>query len=199
MSGMAKHIKGIGYDSGEFRNQLDALAHQVIARGVVRIRIETVHLQYAACQDIHNVVSFKLDDIHLRLLFQRHIIIDQLAKGSQLFLVGQTTGKQQIGHFLKAEAFFLENGMRQVLKVVTAIEQFPRNRFQSATRNTLVAHHIAYLGQSHQHSRSVLVAQAALYIKLLEQFILDPGRFFQIFGQFINQIFLLHDMYVFVK
>ncbi len=70
---------------GNFEIRLDALAHQVIARGIVRIRIETVHLEHASRQDIHYIISFKLDDVHLRFLFQRHIIIDQLAKGSQLF------------------------------------------------------------------------------------------------------------------
>jgi len=90
VSGMAKHIESIGYDGGELRNKVYALAHQIIARRIIGIRVKAVHLEHASRQDIHYIIPFKLDDVHLRFLFQRHIIVNQLTERSQFLPVGQT-------------------------------------------------------------------------------------------------------------
>ena len=91
--GMAKHVIGIRNDGREFRNKLNALPHQIIAGSVICIRVKTIHLEHAARQDVHNVVSFEFNDIHLGLLLQRHVVVDEFTERREFFLVGQATGK----------------------------------------------------------------------------------------------------------
>ena len=196
MGGMAKHVIGIRDDGREFRDKLNALPHQIIAGSVICIRVKTIHLEHAARQDVHNVVSFKFNDIHLGLLLQRHVVVDEFTERREFFLVGQATGKQQVGNFLKTEPFLFDDGVCQVIHIITAVEQFAGNRLQPSTGDAFIADHIAYFGQPHQDSRAVLITQTALHIKLPEQFILNPGSFLQIFGKLVNQILLLHNRFV---
>ena len=48
---VAQHIVRIRYYRREFRYQLDALAHQIVARSVVRVIVESIELQHAAGED----------------------------------------------------------------------------------------------------------------------------------------------------
>ena len=68
------HIVRVGDRGRELRDQLDALAHQVVARHVVRILVEGVELHHAAREDVHDVVALQLDDVQDGLLLQRHIV-----------------------------------------------------------------------------------------------------------------------------
>lgn len=45
---VAQHVVCICDDGRELRDQLDALAHQVVRREIVRIVVERVHLKHAA-------------------------------------------------------------------------------------------------------------------------------------------------------
>ena len=45
-------------------------------------------------KNIHDVISFQLDDVHFRFLFQRHIVVNQLTERKQFFFIRQTSGKQ---------------------------------------------------------------------------------------------------------
>ena len=90
---MAEHIISIRNDGRELGDKIDTLAHQIVAGSIVGIGIETIHFEYAARKDIHDIISLQLDNIHFRLLLERHIVIDQFAERSQFFLVRQTTGE----------------------------------------------------------------------------------------------------------
>lgn len=57
---------------------------------IVGIGIETIHFEYAARKDIHDIISLQLDNIHFRLLLERHIVIDQFANEASSSLVRQT-------------------------------------------------------------------------------------------------------------
>ena len=92
-SSMAQHIICISNNGRELRNQFYALAHQVVAGSIIGNRVKTIHLKYTACQDIHNIIPFQFDNIHLGFLLQRHIIINQFTERSQLLLIGQITGQ----------------------------------------------------------------------------------------------------------
>ena len=110
-SGVAKHIVSIGDDGRELRDKIDALTHQVITGSIIRVGIKTIHFEYAARKDIHNVVPFQFDNIHFRFLFQRHVVVNQVTEREQFFLIRQTAGEQQVSHFFEAEAFLLDDGV----------------------------------------------------------------------------------------
>ena len=77
---MAEHIISIRNDSGELGDKVNALTHQVIPRSIIGIGVETVHFEHTTRQDIHDIISFQLDNIHFRLLFERHIVVNQFAE-----------------------------------------------------------------------------------------------------------------------
>ena len=191
-SGMTKHIVCVCNDSGEFGNEVYALTHQIIAGSVIGFRVEAVHFEYAACQDIHNVVSFQLNDIHLGFLLQRHVIIDKFAERSQFLFIGQITGQQQIGHFLKSETLLLHKCVDNIFHIISPVEQFTRNRLQATAGNTFVTHYVTNPGKPDQHTRAIFITQTAFHIKLGEQFSINPNSFLHILGELINDVFLLH-------
>ena len=82
--------------------------------------------------------------------------------------------------------------MCQIFQIIPTIEKFAGNRLQSSTGNTFIPYYIAYLGQPYQNTGAIFVTQSALYIKLLEQFVLNPGCILHILGEFVNDIFFLH-------
>ena len=190
---MAEHIISIRNDGRELGDKIDTLAHQIIAGSIVGIGIETIHFEYAARKNIHDIISLQLDNIHFRLLFERHIVIDQFAERSQFFLVRQATGKQQISHFFEAETFFLDDGVGNVFHIVAPIEQFSRNWLQTAAGDTFVTYHITNLCQTYQYTGAVFITQSTLHVKLGEQFIVNPGCLFHLLGELVNQILFLHN------
>ena len=190
---MPVNVVSVGDDGRETRDQLDRLAHQVVARGIVGVRVERVHFEDATGQDVHDVLSLQVQDVHLRLLFERHIVADQLLEACQFFLVGQFAGQKQVGDFFKTETFFLDQPVCDVFHIVSAVKQFSGDRFQPAFRQTLVPHHVADLRQSYQHTCTVFITKPALHIIHREQFVVDLACFFGCIGQFINDIFFFHD------
>ena len=82
--------------------------------------------------------------------------------------------------------------MCQIFQIIPTIEKFAGNRLQSSAGNTFIPYYIAYLGQPYQNTGAIFVTQSALYIKLLEQFVLNPGCILHILGEFVNDIFFLH-------
>ncbi len=48
---------------------------------VAYLLLSGIHLQYATSQYIHDVLSFQIQNIHLGLLLQGHIIVQQFFKG----------------------------------------------------------------------------------------------------------------------
>ena len=91
--GMAQHVISVCNNGREFGYQVNTLTHQVITRSIIRLRVKTVHFKHATGQNVHNVISLQLNDIHFGLLFQRSIVINQLTERRQLFLVRQMTGQ----------------------------------------------------------------------------------------------------------
>ena len=56
----------------------------------------------------------------------------------------------------------------------------------------LVTHDITDIGQSDQHTGSVLVAQSALHAVALEKSAVDTARKLDLVGQFVDKILLVH-------
>jgi len=190
---MSVNVVSIGDDGRETWDQLDRLAHQVVARGIIGVRIERVHFEDATGQDVHDVLSLQIQDVHLRLLFERHIVADQFLETCQFFYIWQFTGQKQVSDLFETETFLLDQPVCDVFHIVSAVKQFSRDRFQSAFRQTLVTHHVTNLRQSDQHSCTVFVTKPTLHIIHWEQFVVDLACFFGCIGQFINNIFFFHD------
>src|SRR5699024_3074828 len=102
------------------------------------------------------------------------------------------TGQQQISHFLKTKTFLLNDAMFQIFQLLPTLEKFAADRLQTSTWNTFIPYYVTYLGQPYQNSSAVLVTQSAFYIKLLEQFVLNPGCILLFLGELVNDIFFLH-------
>lgn len=52
------------------------LPHQVVTGSIVRIRIERIHFQNTTGKDIHDILSFQVEDIHLG--FRSNGILSQI-------------------------------------------------------------------------------------------------------------------------
>ena len=186
------NIVGIGDDGRKARDQLDRLAHQVVARRVVGVRIESVHFEHATCQYVHDVLSFEVEDVHLRFLFERHAVADQFPETRQLFLVGKLSGQEQVGNLFETETFFLDQTMRDVFHVVSAIKELSGDCFQAAFRQTFVADNVTYFCQTDQYTRTVFVTKPALHIVFWKQIVVYFASLFGCVRQFVNDIFLFH-------
>ena len=165
---MAQHIICIRNNGRELGNQINALAHQIVTGSIIGSRVKTVHLEYTACQDIHNIISFQFDNIHLGFLFQRHVVIDKFTERSQFFFIRQIAGQQQISHFLESETLLFNKSMNNILYIITTVEQLTRDRFQATARNTFIPHYITNSGEPDQHTCAVFIAQTAFHIKFGE-------------------------------
>ena len=71
---VAKNVVGIGNNCRELGNQQDRLPHQVFGRGVVGVWVEIIHFEHRPREDIHNILSFEVDYIHLRFLLKRSVL-----------------------------------------------------------------------------------------------------------------------------
>ena len=58
--GVAVAVVGVSHDCGELRGELHRLAHEVVARQVVGVRVERVHLQHSAREYVHDVRTLKV-------------------------------------------------------------------------------------------------------------------------------------------
>jgi hypothetical protein len=81
--------------------------------------------------------------------------------------------------------------------IIAPIKQFTGNRLQAPTGNSLIAHYVANLCKTHQHSGAVFVAQATLHIVFLEEFIINFGATLHLFRKFVYNILLFHMVYCF--
>ena len=58
--GVAVAVVGVSHDGGELRGELHRLAHEVVSRQVVGVRVERVHLQHGAREYVHDVRTLKV-------------------------------------------------------------------------------------------------------------------------------------------
>ena len=188
---VAHDVVGVGDDRRELRDQVDRLAHQVVARGVVGVFVEGVHLQYAAREDVHHVRSFQVEDVHLGLLAQRHEGVNQALERFELFAVGQVARQQQEGRFFEPEAIFPVDAFHQVVHVDAAVKQPAGDRLE-AFGQAFIADHVADLRQSHQHARMVFVAQPPLDVVFREEFVVDAARAFDRLRKLVDDVLLFH-------
>ena len=192
---MTIDVVSISYDSGETRNQFHRLTHQIVAREIVGIWVERVHLQYAARKYVHDVRTLKVDDVNDGLVVERHILVDKLTECIKILFVGQISRKKQIGNLLKTETALIYNRCNKVVKLIATIEQFALGRLQMSVVRSLVAHNITNVGKTNKHTASVLVAQTPLHAILQKQIVVNLARVLNLVRQFINQIFLVHKCY----
>ena len=80
--GVAIDVISIGDDRGELRNELYGLTHEVIARNVIGVLVEGVHLQHATCKDVHDVGAFEINQMHHRAVVEWHVLVEQFAESS---------------------------------------------------------------------------------------------------------------------
>ena len=79
--GVAIDVISIGDDRGELRNELYGLTHEVIARDVIGVLVEGIHLQHATCKDVHDVCAFEINQMH-RAVVEWHVLVEQFAESS---------------------------------------------------------------------------------------------------------------------
>ena len=192
---MTINVVCVSYHSWETCNQFHRLTHQVVAREIVGIGVERVHLQHATRKDVHDVRTFKVDDVNDCLVVERHVLVDKLTECVKILFVGQISRKKQIGDFFKAETALIYNRCNKVVKLIATIKQFALGRLQMSVVRSLVAHNITNVGKSDKHTASVLVAQTALHAILLKQIVVYLARVLNLVRQFVNQIFLVHKCY----
>ena len=130
--------------------------------------------------------------MHNGTMVKRHIVVEQLCKGSKFFSVGQLAGKQQECHLLKTKAFLLEKRFYKLAELVTTIEEFAIGRMKLTILTALVAHHITNVGETHKHTRAIFIAQATLNTILGKQFIVNLAGTLYLVTKLINQILFLH-------
>ena len=176
----------IGDDRGKLRDQIDRLPHQVIARGIVRVIVEGVHAEHAAGQNIHDVLPLHVENVHLRLVMQRHEIVNQRTEGRQLLPVGQVARQKKKDGLLETEPFLGLNTPYQVFDADTPVDQLARNRL-----------HLTFglpfdLRQPDQHAGMVLVAQPPLDVVFHEKIRLDMARRLDRLRQLVNDVLSLH-------
>ena len=188
---VAVHIERVGDGRRELGDELDALAHQVLARDAVGILVEGIELQHAAREDVHDVVAFQFDDMQDGLLLERHVVEDQVLEGLELLGVRKAAGEQQEADLLVAETLLGHQGVHEVLDFVAPEIEASLGRHDGAVLLALIAHNVADVGQADQHAGAVFVAQAALDVQLLEEGGIDPGARLHLIGELVDQVFLL--------
>ena len=126
--------------------------------------------KHAARQNVHDVGALKIDEVDDGAVVERHVVVEEFAEGREFLLVGQVAREQEVGYLLKAEPLLFEQGRNEVVEFVATVEEFAFRGLQFAVGVALVAHHIADVGEAHEHTGAVVVAQAALHAKLGELF-----------------------------
>ena len=197
LHGMAIDIVSVGDDRRKLGDELNGLPHEIVARDVIGIRIEGVHLQHATCQDVHNVAAFQVDNVHNRTMVEWHVLIDQFAESRQLLFVGQIAGEKQISNFFKAEAFLFQQWRDKIVKFIATIIESSRARAQRTIIIALIANDITDVCQTHKYSRAVLIAQSTLHTILSKSLTRDFARVLHLIAQLVYQIFLSHSIVTF--
>ena len=103
-----------------------------------------------------------------RTVIERHIIIDEFPESLQFLLVRQLTGEQEESHLLKTESLLLEKRSYKVIQFIATIVEFTLGRFQFTLLITLITHHITDIGQTDEHTRTILIAKTAFHIEFGE-------------------------------
>ena len=156
----------ISDDGWELRNQLYTLTHQVIAADIIRVRIEGVHLEHTASQDVHDVGTLQLDDVGNGTVIERHIVVQEFLESIQLLLIRQLTGKEQEGNFLETEPFLLQERSNEIIKLIATIVELTLGRLQLTILIAFVTHNVTDVGQSDQHTRAILITKSTLHVEL---------------------------------
>ena len=103
----------------------------------------------------------------------------------------KAAGQQQEADLLITEALLGHDGVHEVLDLIAPEIQFAVDGHEGAVRLALVAHHVADVGQTHEHAGAVFVAQAALDVQFLEQRRIHAGAALHLVGELVYQVFLL--------
>ena len=174
-----QHIVCISDDRRELGDQLDALAHQVLRRQVIRILVECIHLQHAASENVHDIVAAHLDDVQNRPLLQEHVVHQSAAERLQLVRLRETAGQEKETRLLVAESALRDGRMDNIPDVILPEEE-PAFGGDDPLRTLVIADDIADTGKPHKDSCAVFVSQTALYVVLLEEIDIDPGTLYQV-------------------
>ena len=78
---VAVDVVSVGDDCRELGYQLNRLPHEIVAADIVGIGVKGVHLEHTACEDIHDVRSLEVDDVHDGAVVEGHIVVEQLGEG----------------------------------------------------------------------------------------------------------------------
>ena len=180
-------IVRVGDNRRKLRDQIDRLAHLVVAGDFLGGGVEGVHLQHAAGEDVHDVGAFQVDDVHQRPVVQGHPRVQEFREGLQFLAVGEFAGEQQVRGLLVAEALaILQDGPREVLEFVTAVVKAALDGLRAAIGLALITHDIADVREPHQHAGAVLVAEAPLHAVLGEQRAVDAAGHLHLVGEFVH-------------
>ena len=86
----------------------------------------------------------------------------------------------------------MEQGLHEVVELIATVIELSGAGLERAVVVALVAYDVAYIGEAHQHARSVLVAQAALHAIFAKRLTGNLAGVLHFVAQFVNQIFFLH-------
>ena len=184
--GVPVDVVCVSDDGGELGNQLYRLSHEVVARYVVGVAVEGIHLQYATCQDVHDVGTFEVYQVYDCTVVERHVVVQQFAESRQLLLVRQLSGEQQECHLLESEALLLQERSHQLVEFVSAIEQLAFAWLGLAVFADFISDDVSDVGQSDEHTRSVFVSQSSLHAELRKQFVVYLARVLYLVAELIN-------------
>ena len=177
----------VGGHRGHAGDQLDGLAQHVAQAHVVRVGVVGVHDQDAAGQLVHHVVAGRLEDHVLgEAVGQRPAFAHQGGELLQLPGGGQVAEQQQVAGLLETRTVLLLQAGDQVGDVDAAVDQAALVRDDVALVDD-VAVHVADLGEAHQHTGTVLVAQAPLHGVLLVELHGDAVALLRLPGQLLPE------------
>ena len=149
-------------DNRELGHQADALTHNVLDRGFIRVRIIGIQCQRCACQLVHDVAARRTHDHILgEVVRQGTLQTDGVLKFRQLTAARQLAAHKQITDLLKAEAVFLLQTVNQIVYIISAIGQAAFDRLALALVQN-IAVYVAQMRSTDQNTGTVRVTQAAL-------------------------------------
>ena len=151
----------VGNNRWELSNKFYWLTHKIVSAYIIRIRIKGVHLQNTTTENVHDVRTLKVDDVHDSTVVKRHIIVDKLTESSKFLLIRQLTRKDKICYFLKAESLFLQQRSNKVIKLIPTIKQLTRAWHERTTVVTLITNNITYIGESYKHTRTIFITKSS--------------------------------------
>ena len=165
--GVAVKIAALGLvcvrnDDRELGHQADALAHDVLDRGLIRVGVIGIQRERCARELVHDIAAGRAHDhIFSEIVRQRALEADGVLELFQLAAGGQRAAHQQVADLFKAEAVLLIHAVDQVVNIVAAVGQAAFDRFAFAFVE-YVAVYVAQTARADQDAGAVRVAQAAL-------------------------------------